>query len=166
MALKKVLLVLCLMLMPMLVYAQGPEVKEQVALKEDSGKTREGVLATLRNYIRSFEAKDIDGVMAAFADSPDTVLMGTGPDEVWIGKDDIRTAHNAFMDNFEEESSEQTIISVGADGRVAWLTGYSLVKRMESASSSTFQVNISMVLEQIENTWYIKAMHFSILTGP
>jgi hypothetical protein len=73
----------------------------------------------MQSYIKAYQAKDIDGVMAVFADAPNTVMMGTGPDEIWLGKDDIRTAHHAFFANFKQESSENTVVSVGANGGVA-----------------------------------------------
>jgi uncharacterized protein (TIGR02246 family) len=163
---KAVLLVLCFMFLPMPVFAQGADVKEEAMLIELGGETREGVLTTLKSYIKAYESKDMEGVMAAFADSPNTVMMGTGPDEVWVGKDDIRRAHNAFMANSDQETSEQEIISVGAGEGFAWLTGAIAVTRKSGEDRETFQLNLSMVLEQDENTWYIKAMHFSKLTSP
>lgn len=163
---KGVLLVICLMFLPMTVFAQGADVKEEVMLVNGGEETREGVLTALKNYIKAYESKDIEGVMAVFADSPNTVMMGTGPDEVWVGKDDIRRAHDAFMANSEQETSEKEIISTGAGEGFAWLTGAVAVTRKNGEDKETFQLNLSMVLEQDESTWYITAMHFSKLTSP
>jgi uncharacterized protein (TIGR02246 family) len=167
MAPRVAMLALCLMFLPMLAFAQDSEVKnEATTLEEDGGETLAGVRAILQDYVTAFQAKDIDGLMAVFADAPNTVMMGTGPDEIWLGKDDIQMAHYAFFAGFEKESSERTLVSVGADGDVAWLTGYIVVTQKGVNNKDTFQVNLSMVLKQIEETWYITAMHFSNLTGP
>jgi uncharacterized protein (TIGR02246 family) len=167
MAPRAAMLALCLMFLPMLAYAQDSEVKkEATSLEEEGGDALAGVRSILQGYITAFQAKDIDGVMAVFANAPNTVMMGTGPDEIWLGKDDIRMAHLAFFTGFEKESSERTLVSVGADGDVAWLTGYIVATQKGINNKNTFQVNLSMVLEQIEDNWYISAMHFSNLTGP
>lgn len=167
MARRVAVLALCLMFLPMLVLAQDSEVKkEATTFEEDGGNTLAGVRSTLKNYFTAFHAKDIDGVMAVFANAPNTVMMGTGPDEVWLGKDDIRMAHHAFFAGFEKETSERTLVSVGADGDVAWLTCFLVASQKGNNNKNTFQVNLSMVFREIEATWYITAMHFSNLTGP
>ncbi len=167
MARRVVVLALCLMFLPMLVLAQDSEAKkEAITFEEDGGNTLAGVRSTLKSYFTAFQAKDIDGVMAVFANAPNTVMMGTGPDEVWLGKDDIRMAHNAFFAGFVKETSERTLVSVGADGDVAWLTCFLVASQKGDNNKNTFQVNVSMVFREIESTWYITAMHFSNLTGP
>lgn len=166
MARRVAVLALFLMFLPMFVFAQQNEVKKEANTQEkDGGETAAGVRSAMQRYINAFQAKDIDGVMAVFADAPNTVMMGTGPDEIWLGKDDIRTAHYAFFANFKQESSENTLVSVGANGAVAWLTGYVMVTDQNAEATTTYQVNLSMVLERAEETWYITAMHFSNLTG-
>jgi len=167
MARRAAVLALFLMFLPMFAFAQQAEVKkEATTLENDGGETAEGVRSAMQSYIKAFQAKDIDGVMAVFADAPNTVMMGTGPDEIWLGKDDIRTAHNAFFTNFEKQTSENTLVSVGANGGAAWLTGYIVVTKQNAEGPETYQLNLSMVLERAEDTWYITAMHFSNLTGP
>lgn len=165
MTLRSAVLALCLMFLPMLVFAQDAEVKKEATPVEDNGeKITEGVRSTLNAYITAFQAKDLDGVMAVFSDAPNTVMMGTGPGEIWLGKEDIRMAHQAFFADFKKESSEQTLVSVGANDDVAWLTGYIVVTQEDQGSTTTFQINLSLVLERFESTWYITTMHFSNLT--
>lgn len=167
MAHRAAVVALCLMFLPILAFAQGSEVKnETTAVEDNGGKTAEGVRSTLRSYLTAFQAKDIEGVMAVFADAPNTVMLGTGPDEIWLGKEDIRTAHQAFFTDFVKESSERTLVSLGANGDMAWLTGYLVETYQDEKNTNTFQVNLSMVLERVEGSWYVTAMHFSKLTGP
>lgn len=160
MARKAAVLAICLMFLPMLAFAQDSEVK-----KEDGGQIYEAVFSTFKGYITAFQAKDIDRVMSVFSDDPNTVMMGTGPEEIWVGKNDIRMAHKAFLADFEKVSTERTLVSVNANGEVAWLTGYIVETQHYANTTETFQVNLSVVLEKDEGTWYITLMHFSNLTG-
>ena len=168
MAPRAAMLALCLMFLPMLAYAQDSEVKkEATSLEEEGGDALAGVRSILQGYITAFQAKDIDGVMAVFADAPNTVMMGTGPDEIWLGKEAIRFAHLAFMDTPEKEASkERTLVSAGASDNMAWAMGFIDVTQNLKDGENNFQVNLSMVLEKIEDQWLICSMHFSNMTGP
>jgi len=48
------------------------------------------VLRTLDRYAERYGAKDADDVTDLFADDPDVLLIGTGADERWIGKAEVR----------------------------------------------------------------------------
>jgi uncharacterized protein (TIGR02246 family) len=166
MALRAAVLVFCLIILPNLTFAQESEVKQVSTNEEGGGETAEGIRSTLQSYLKAFQEKDIDGVMAVFADKPYTVMMGTGPGEIWQGKANIKMAHHAFFTDFVKESSERTLVSIGANGDAAWLTGYIVVTQQHQDGPETFQINLSMVLERIDNVWYMTTIHFSNLTGP
>ena len=140
--------------------------KAEVPPGEEGGKTGEGIRALFESYIAAFDAKDIDRVMAAFADAPNTVMMGTGPDEIWLGKENIRAAHMAFMASGKKATSEKTIVSLGANDNVEWASGFILMTQKLENRDNSYQLNLSMVFERTEGKWYITAMHFSNLTGP
>lgn len=164
---RSAVLALCLMFLPVLVFAQGSEVKKEATPMEDNvGDIAEGIHSTFNSYLKAFQEKNIDGVMAVFSDVPNTVMMGTGPDEIWLGKEDIRRAHQAFFADFIKESFKQTLVSMGVNDNAAWLTGYIVVTQQNQKSTNTFQINLSLVLERVEGKWYLVTMHFSNLTGP
>ena len=140
--------------------------KAEVPPEEAGGQTAEEIRALFESYIAAFEAKDIDRVMAAFADAPNTVMMGTGPDEIWLGKENIRAAHMALMASAKMEASERTLVSMGAHDNVEWASGFILVTQKLEGRDNSYQINLSMVFERTEGKWYITAMHFSNLTGP
>jgi uncharacterized protein (TIGR02246 family) len=160
-------LLIFFMFLPMLACTQNSAINADVtAPKEDGGKTYEAVFSAFKGYIKAFQEKDIDGVMSVFSEDPNTVMMGTGPDEIWVGKEDIRMAHEAFLADFEKTSTEQTLVSVAANGKVAWMTGYIEETKQNTDTTDTAHINLSLVFEQEGDTWYITVMHFSNLTGP
>jgi uncharacterized protein (TIGR02246 family) len=114
-------------------------------------------------YTAAFEAKDVDAIMELFVD--DAVMMGTGPGEVWAGKDSIRAAHIAFTADLERESSERTLVGSGMEGNTAWYTGYSVIAHSVGGKERSFQLNISLVLQKVGDGWKIASFHMSNLTG-
>ncbi len=144
---------------------QTATAQAEVPPEEAGGQMGEEIRALFQGYIEAFEAKDIDGVMTAFADAPNTVLMGTGPDEIWLGKENIRTAHMAFMASSKKEASERTLVSMGAHDNVAWASGFIMVTQELEDGVSSHQLNLSVVFERTEGEWTISAMHFSNLVG-
>jgi uncharacterized protein (TIGR02246 family) len=144
----------------------GDAVVAAGAAASEAAQTKEDIAAVLAAYTKAFEAKDIDDVMACFADSDQAVVMGTGTGEIWIGKESIRSAHMAFMASAEKERSTSTLCGSGVEGGTAWLAGYlELVQTLETGQFTT-QLNLSMVLTRQEGEWRIICMHFSNLLGP
>ena len=62
----------------------------------------EAILATLEEYSAAYCAKDVDRLMAIFADGDDISLIGTGADELCSGRDQVRTV---FERNFAEATA-------------------------------------------------------------
>ena len=147
-------------------WTAGDAIVAAGAAASEEAQTKEDIRAVLAAYTEAFEAKNIDGVMACFADSDQTVVMGTGPGEIWVGKESIRSAHMAFMASAEKEKSNRTLVGSGVDGNTAWLAGYlEAVQTLESGEMA-FQLNLSLVLTKQEGEWRILCMHFSNLVGP
>ena len=81
----------------------------------------EAVRGTLDRYAERYGAKDVDGVTELFADDPDVLLIGTGADERWVGRPEVR---RQFARNFAEaEATRFEWISrhVVAAGDAAWV---------------------------------------------
>lgn len=62
------------------------------------------VLATLDEYAAAYCAKDVDRLMALFADGDDISLIGTGADELCAGRAEIRSV---FLRNFSDASAKE-----------------------------------------------------------
>ena len=114
-------------------------------------------------YAEAFQAKDIEATMKMFADDPATVMMGTGDNETWVGKESIRAAHNAFFASIKKETTERKLLSAKQVGDTAWLAGCLMAKQTNDAGDNAFQLNLSLVMEKQGGQWRIVCMHFSRL---
>ena len=127
---------------------------------------KEEIAGVLKAYVAAFEAKDIAGVMKMFADGENTVMMGTGKDETWVGKENIQAAHNCFFANIKKETSERKLLASQVNGNMAWLDGYTISKQATETGEQTFQLNLSIVMEKQGADWRIISLHFSRLSIP
>ncbi|NEV64333.1 SgcJ/EcaC family oxidoreductase [Thiorhodococcus minor] len=132
---------------------------------EDTPK--EAVKALWQEQHKALDAHDIAGVMDTFADSDDIMLMGTGPGEHWVGREDVEDAYAQFMKNFAPHTKE---VKCGegagtAEDNVAWLTAVCDFKDKKGNESRHFILNISAVLVKQDDAWRFHTMHYSQLLG-
>jgi uncharacterized protein (TIGR02246 family) len=125
------------------------------------------VKALWQDQHKALDAHDVTGVMATFADTDDIMLMGTGPGEHWVGKDEVQEAYSRFMDNFDP-NTKQVECGEGAGtsaGGVAWLTAVCDFKDQKGDAPRHFILNISAVLVEQDDAWRFHTMHYSHLMG-
>ena len=164
MARKAAVVVLCVMVGVLWVFMHGPGVTAQAPAPDQAA--RDAIANVLKDYVAAFEAKDIEGVMKVFADGENTIMMGTGENETWVGKENIRTAHNGFFANIKKETSERKLLASQVNGNLAWLDGYTINKQATDSGEQTFQLNLSIVMEKQGADWRIISLHFSRLSVP
>lgn len=124
------------------------------------------VRAAMEAYGKAIASKDLDACMALFDPNPETVMMGTGPGERWLGVDEIREAHANFFASFDSESSRTTWSQVQIQGNVAWGASMREVVNYHKNRKNEFFLNISAVLVKRDGKWRVSMFHFSNLTGP
>ncbi len=140
----------------------------QVAHTEaNTPKAAAAVRALWQDQHKALDAHDIAGVMGTFADSDDIMLMGTGPGEHWVGKEDVKDAYAHFMKDFDPNTKE---VKCGegagtSKGNVAWLTAVCDFKDKKGGGSRHFILNISAVLVKQGDAWRFHTMHYSQLLG-
>jgi len=128
---------------------------------------KEAVKALWQEQHKALDAHDIAGVMGTFADSDDIMLMGTGPGEHWVGKEEIKDAYAHFMKNFDPNTKE---VECGegagtSEDSVAWLTAVCDFKDKKGDESRHYILNISAVLVKQGDAWRFHTMHYSQLLG-
>jgi uncharacterized protein (TIGR02246 family) len=119
------------------------------------------VQAAIAAYARAISEKDIDACLAAYAPGTNSLMLGTGPGERWVGPEEMRTAHEQFFKDFDTESSKPTWRMVQVSGDVAWVAGMSEVVDYDKNVKNEFFLNISAVLQKIDGKWKIVQFHFS-----
>jgi uncharacterized protein (TIGR02246 family) len=133
---------------------------------QTDAKAEAGIKKLMDSYRAAVGKQDLAGVMKSFADGPDTVVMGTGPGELYLGKESIENAYRAFFSNFQTEKNKVTWMKSGVSGNAAWILGTSLITQAQKKGQNEFEMNWSAVLEKKGDEWKIVALHFSHLTSP
>jgi uncharacterized protein (TIGR02246 family) len=133
---------------------------------QTDSKAEAGIKKLIESYRAAVHKQDLPAVMKFFADGPDTVVMGTGPGELYVGKESIENAYRAFFSNFQAEKGKIVWMKSGVNGNAAWIVGNSLITQTYKKGKNEFHMNWSVVLEKQGGQWKIVAFHFSHLTGP
>lgn len=123
--------------------------------------TTEAVLATLDEYARTYCAKDIDGLMAVFDERDDISVIGTGADEICVGRDQVR---RLFLRNFSEATARLfewrwNHVSITNDHALAAVT---LTIHLEMAGDALeVSVRWTVVLRCLDDHWVWLHRHAS-----
>lgn len=126
----------------------------------------EAVCATLDRYAERYGAKDVDGVTELFADDPDVLLVGTGADERWVGKPEVR---RQFARNFAEaertrfEWISRHVAAAGPDA--AWVAADAVVHVTVEGVERSIPIRFSVVLERRDGAWLWLHRHASVAAG-
>ena len=90
--------------------------------KQGDAKTMAEVNAVIEQHNQAFNAHDLKGVMTLYSSDSNTVLMGTGPGEAYVGEEGISGAYNQFFNRFKPEtlSFKYDWVAAGSKGNFAW----------------------------------------------
>lgn len=131
------------------------------AAEPDAGFEKE-IKGFVLKYREAFKEKDIDAVMAMYAD--DAVLMGTGPGERFVGKEEIKNAYIEYFKTFDKEEYTMTWSKVGKQGDVVWATGMTQFTSYYKNKKNEFALNWTTVLVKQDGAWKIVHRHISNLS--
>jgi ketosteroid isomerase-like protein len=151
----------CLMLMLVLCLAAV----SPCLAKEGGSKIMGEVKAVMEQHNKSFNAQDLKGVMTTYSANPNTVLMGTGPGEAYVGDEAIGGAYNQFFARFEANSLsfKYDWICAGSMGNVAWFAVTTTMEGTVNKEKKERAFNMSGTLLKEKGKWRILSMHFSRL---
>jgi hypothetical protein len=76
------------------------------ALADADQATKDAAKTLWQEQQKAFDAHDVDGMLATFADSDEIMHMGTGPGEHWVGKDEVKDAFAHFIKGFDANTME------------------------------------------------------------
>ena len=133
------------------------------------GKESKGSIEALKklhdSYFKAFAAHDVNGILALF--TPNAIILGTGPGEIWGGPEEIGEAHRNFFQAFDPGKQESEVLfrSGNVAGGMAWVTSVSKIRFTKKDGVTEFGLNSLVVFERTGAQWLIRAMHFSNLTA-
>jgi len=133
--------------------------------KEGSSKITAAVRTLVEQHNKALNAQDLKGVMTTYASDPNTVLMGTGPGEAYVGDEAIGGAYNQVFTRFEANTIgfKYDWITVGSKGNLAWFAVTTTMERTVDKEKKERAFNMSGTLLKEKGKWRILSMHFSRL---
>jgi len=126
-----------------------------------SAEIEAGVMDTLNKFIKTYEQRDMKGVLAFLVPDPDVIVMGTGADEKRIGLDEIKL--QIERDWFQSDVTAIEILKsmVSAAGKVAWMTADVIFHIKAGGQEIHMPSRLTTVLEQRGKKWLIAQWHVS-----
>jgi ketosteroid isomerase-like protein len=90
--------------------------------------------------------------------------MGTGPSEVYEGKQRVEEAYRQFFAKFDKGALTFTYdwISAGSSGDMAWFAAKGKVNGKVKDAVQDIGFNLSGALLKQKGEWRITALHFSV----
>lgn len=143
--------------MPVVSRAQGPDPKTVAEIKE-----------MIDRHDRALGEKNLTALMETFAPGPNTVVMGTGPGERWVGPDEIRAAYTEIFKEFDAGTLKvtKTWAHGDADGNVAWIAAQTNCIEFLKNVKREYSLNVTATLVKREGRWMIVTLHMSNPTAP
>lgn len=132
---------------------------------QGESKAMAEVKAVIEKHNQAFNMQDLKGVMTLYASDSNTVLMGTGPGETYVGDEGISGAYNQFFNRFKPGmlSFKYDWVAAGSKGSFAWFAVTTTMSGTVNNEHKERAFNMSGLLQKEKGKWRIVNMHFSRL---
>jgi len=133
--------------------------------KQGEESTVAEIKAVVEQFDRALNAQDLKGIMTIYSSDSNTVLMGTGPGEVYVGEEGISGAYIQFFDKYKPDtiSFKYDWIAVGSKGDIAWFAVTTTMSSTADNIQGERAFNVTGLLRKQKGKWRIFSMHFSRL---
>ncbi len=121
-----------------------------------------GVMDSLNKFIKTYEQRDMEGVLSFLVADPDVIVIGTGADEKRIGLDEVRLQLERDWLQTDVISMEILRHMISAAGKVAWITGDIVFRARAGGQEINLPSRLTAVLEQRGKRWLIAQWHVSV----
>ena len=128
----------------------------------------EEIRAVLEKHDQSLGEKNLEGVLATFAPAPNTVVLGTGPGERWVGAQEIRAAYTEMFKDYDPGTLKVNCDwkTGNSDGATAWLAATCLAKDSLKGQAREYPLNVSAAMVKLDGKWRFTMLHMSNPTSP
>jgi uncharacterized protein (TIGR02246 family) len=125
----------------------------------------EAIRAVIKAHDDALSQHDLNGVLATM--TPNAVVMGCGPGELWSGSAEIKDAYLKFFEGFDkgEQEYHYNYRFGGLSSDMGWLTTSGEIKGKKNGKPVAFPINISLTAVKSGGAWLIASIHYSTLTG-
>ena len=125
--------------------------------------------ATLAKHDKALNDKNIEAVMSTFSTDPNTVMLGTGEGERFVGQQAIKEAYTEIFKDYDPG----TLISncdwktgeTDPAGTTAWLAATCKLQDSMKNKKRDYVLNVSGALEKQGGDWRFVMLHMSNSTS-
>ena len=122
----------------------------------------------LEKHDKALGEKNLDAVMETFVPGSNTVILGTGTAERYVGIDNIRNAYTEIFKDYDPNT-----LDVSCDwktgehlGDMAWLAATCQAKDSLKNKERKYGLNVTAAMVKYEGQWRFSMLHMSNLTCP
>ena len=124
------------------------------------------VRALLSAHDKALSEKNIDALMSTFSTDSNTVVLGTGVEERWMGPQEIKTAYTEMFKDYDPGTMQcdcSQFKSSGAsdDGTMAWLAASCNCKDSLQGKARDYKLNVSGTVSKQNGNWHFVSLHMS-----
>lgn len=128
--------------------------------------TVEEIRAVLAAHDKALNDKNLDAVMSTFSTDGNTVVLGTGTEERWMGPDEIRAAYTEIFKDYDPGTLQTDCAgwkTGGADdsGTMAWLAATCNAKDSLQGKAREYKLNVSGTIARQNGQWRFVVLHMS-----
>lgn len=118
----------------------------------------------LDEFAAAYTAKNAESVVRFFTDDPDGVMVGTGPDEIRIGPEQLREQIERDLSQAEDIELHLGNVRVSGRGEVAWTFAQPVVTATvgDERMRIWMPMRMTLVLVQQNGDWRIHSGHLSV----
>ena len=134
--------------------------------------TVDEIRQVLAAHDKALNEKNLDAVMNTFSTDANTVMLGTGSEEKWMGPQEIRSAYTEIFKDYDPGTLQTDCASWksgGADdaGTMAWLAATCNAKDSLQGKTREYKLNVSGTVAKQNGQWRFVVLHMSnAVEGP
>jgi uncharacterized protein (TIGR02246 family) len=129
--------------------------------------TRADVAELLKKHDEALNQHNLEGVLALYAPSPKTVMLGTGPGEKYQGKAEIKAAYTEIFKDFDKGTLTHSCYwrDGGGSGNMVWGAAMCKLADAKGEKKREYELNVSLVAEKQGGKWQFVLLHYSNVVG-
>src|SRR5215204_6227184 len=126
-------------------------------------KVVDEIKAVLEKHDKALDEKNLDAVLDTFAPEPNTVVLGTGPGERWVGAQEIRAAYTEIFKDYDPGTMKVNCDwkTGNSDGASAWLAATCVAKDSQKGQAREYPLNVSAAMVKRDGRWRFTMLHMS-----
>lgn len=126
----------------------------------------EEIRAVLAAHDKALNEKNLDAVMNTYSTDGNTVMLGTGAQERWMGPAEIRAAYTEIFKDYDPGTLATDCAgwkTGGADdaGTMAWLAATCNAKDSLQGKTREYKLNVSGTIAKQNGQWRFVVLHMS-----